>query len=364
MSPRFRISSALNSSRAEERRAPRIPRQRRERRDRRPDAAEAAEVRLDAPDGDDDAARHAVLRSTSVEQRLDDARASGGPSESSARQAPRDVGLERQDGLGLGAIALEDDRQRLVDAGERLVDDLLADAARERLGPDARRATRRTRGAPCPGVSGCGAGRPSSAAQAGARQRHVTQCQCTSAVPAHAGSSGRHPRSRYHRSCDARADRRGRSDDCRLRRARAARGGIRRRSRGGRRRRASRRRSRQPYDVAIVDLMLPQTRRPGAHRRAAPARPLDAGADPERPPLGRRPRARSAGGRRRLPDQAVRVRRAARARAGARPARHAHAGADDADRRRSVARSADAEGDAGRHRDRAAGRASSRCSST
>ena len=110
----------------------------------------------------------------------------------------------------------------------------------------------------------------------------------------------------------------------------------------------------QPYDVAIVDLMLPKRDGLVADRRAAPARRRDAGADPERPALGGRPRPRPAGGRRRLPDQAVRVRRAAGARAGAGPPRHARAGADDADRRRSGAGSAVAQGDARRQADRPA----------
>ena len=130
--------------------------------------------------------------------------------------------------------------------------------------------------------------------------------------------------------------------------ARTARGRLRRRSRGRRRGRARPRRRGQAYDVAIVDLMLPEARRPVAHRGAAAARRRDAGADSERPPLGRRPRPRPAGRRRRLPHQAVRVRRAAGARAGARPPRHARARADDADRRRPRARSAVAQGHARR----------------
>ena len=53
------------------------------------------------------------------------------------RQAAGDVLFERQHELGLRPIALDHDRQRLVDAAERAIDDLLADAARQRLGADA-----------------------------------------------------------------------------------------------------------------------------------------------------------------------------------------------------------------------------------
>jgi hypothetical protein len=61
-------------------------------------------------------------------------------------------------------------------------------------------------------------------------------------------------------------------------------------------------------------------RRPFTDRRAAPARRARAGADPQRAPHRGRSRARSAGRRRRLPHEALRLSRAARARAGAREA--------------------------------------------
>ena len=44
-----------------------------------------------------------------------------------------DVSLERLDDFRLGAIALENDRQRLLEV-QRFVDDLLADAARQCFG--------------------------------------------------------------------------------------------------------------------------------------------------------------------------------------------------------------------------------------
>ena len=52
-------------------------------------------------------------------------------------QAPVDVRFERQHDFGLRPIALDDDGQRLGDVAERLIDDVLADAARERLGANA-----------------------------------------------------------------------------------------------------------------------------------------------------------------------------------------------------------------------------------
>ena len=44
-------------------------------------------------------------------------------------QLPCDICFERQHGLGLRAIALEHDRQRFVDGGQRLVDGLFPQAA-------------------------------------------------------------------------------------------------------------------------------------------------------------------------------------------------------------------------------------------
>ena len=94
-------------------------------------------------------------------------------------------------------------------------------------------------------------------------------------------------------------------------------------------------RSQQPYDVAIVDLMLPEARRPVASSTscggaASPTPVLILSARRSVDDRVQRP----AGGRRRLPHQAVRVCRAAGARAGARAPRDARAGADDADGRR------------------------------
>ena len=50
-------------------------------------------------------------------------------------QLSGDVGFERENGLGLRSITFDDDRQRLVDAGKRFLDDFLADAARKRFAP-------------------------------------------------------------------------------------------------------------------------------------------------------------------------------------------------------------------------------------
>ena len=203
---------------------------------------------------------------------------------------------------------------------------------------------------------------------AAARRRELGPRRCR--WPRRSTCAPRRPRIARHAPCErpvdqsARAARRRRRDDRRLRRARAARGGLRRRSWRPTARRGSSAALRQAHDVAIVDLMLP--RRDGLslidelRRRGR----VDAGADPERAPLGGRSRPRPAGRRRRLPDQAVRVRRAAGARAGAGPARDAHARADDAHGRRSDARSAVAQGDARRHSRSICGRASSRCSNT
>ena len=154
-------------------------------------------------------------------------------------------------------------------------------------------------------------------------------------------------------------------DHRRLRRPGAARGRLRRRSRGRRRRRAAARRRASPYDVAIVDVMLPELDGLVADQGAAPAPGRHARADPQRAAHGRRPRQRPRSRRRRLPDQAVRLRRAARARPGADPPRHRRAGVDprslagdltlDLRSRRAVARPAATS---------SCGRASSRCSNT
>ena len=162
----------------------------------------------------------------------------------------------------------------------------------------------------------------------------------------------------------ARAGRRRRHDDCRLRRARPARGRIRR---GPRRPTATPRstaRREQTYDVAIVDVMLPK--RDGLavidemRRRGSG----DTGADSERPPLGRRSGQGPAGRRRRLPDQAVRVRGAAGPRAGAAAPGDPDAGADDADGRGPGARPVVAPRDARRESRSTCVRASSPFSNT
>src|SRR5437016_163888 len=53
------------------------------------------------------------------------------------RQALAEILLEGLDDFGLRPIALDDDGARLFDAGQRLIDDVLADAARQRVGLDA-----------------------------------------------------------------------------------------------------------------------------------------------------------------------------------------------------------------------------------
>jgi CheY-like chemotaxis protein len=109
------------------------------------------------------------------------------------------------------------------------------------------------------------------------------------------------------------------------------------------------------YDVAIVDLMLPK--RDGltliqAMRRQDVRTPvLILSAKPH----GRRPRAGPRVGRRRLPHQAVRVCRAAGARAGAHPPVNGRPGSHAPDRRRPHARPAHPARDARR------GASSSRC---
>ena len=64
------------------------------------------------------------------------------------RDALIDVLIERKDRLRLRAIALDDDGARLLDVGERLVQDLGADAASEGLRAEAREelGERRARG--------------------------------------------------------------------------------------------------------------------------------------------------------------------------------------------------------------------------
>ena len=122
---------------AEERRAPRIPGERRECGDRRPRAAETAEVRFETPDGHEQGSRDVVRRADLFEQvvvlRHHLARGRDLPSGDTLTQ----VFLECLYGFRLRAVALDDDSAGFFDAGESLVDDVLADAAGERLGPDA-----------------------------------------------------------------------------------------------------------------------------------------------------------------------------------------------------------------------------------
>ena len=58
-----------------------------------------------------------------------------GGADQSRRQPALQILIELQRELGLRAIALEDGRDRLFDVGERGVDDLRTDAAREGFGP-------------------------------------------------------------------------------------------------------------------------------------------------------------------------------------------------------------------------------------
>ena len=110
----------------------------------------------------------------------------------------------------------------------------------------------------------------------------------------------------------------------------------------------SRKRWRETYDAAIVDVMLPQMDGLALIDALRTQGRPDAGAHPQREAFGGRSRPRPPGGRRRLPDQAVRLRRAAGARAGADPPRDRRGRADPAVRRRPLARPADPEGPARR----------------
>ena len=122
---------------SEESGAPRVPGERRERGERRTYPAEAAVVRLDSPDGDDDSRRDAVALGDLIEQRQIGGVGVAAASDELWRQPPGDVFLQREDDFRLRAIALDDDRLRLDDVGERGVDDVLTDASRQRLGAHA-----------------------------------------------------------------------------------------------------------------------------------------------------------------------------------------------------------------------------------
>ena len=95
------------------------------------------------------------------------------------------------------------------------------------------------------------------------------------------------------------------------------------------------------YDAIVLDVMLPGIERLRDVPAAARGGDLVAGADADRARLGRGPRRRARHRRRRLPRQAVRVRRAARPPARARPARRRGA-AERARGRRPAPRPRDA----------------------
>jgi hypothetical protein len=117
MSPRLRISSALN-------------------RNRRTNPSEPPEVRLEAPHGDEHARIDAVTLADVNEQRpvLREHRLRG--SRERWREAALQVLIERQREFGLGPVALEDRVIRMVDIGECAVENLGADTLRERLGAE------------------------------------------------------------------------------------------------------------------------------------------------------------------------------------------------------------------------------------
>ena len=121
---------------AKERRASGVPGESGKRRDGRTHAAEAAEVGLDAPDRDDRLRRHAILLANLVEQRTVADSHLPSRSDDPRRQTARDVRFQRQHGLGLGAVALDYHPERFVDVLQRGIDDVPANAARERLTAD------------------------------------------------------------------------------------------------------------------------------------------------------------------------------------------------------------------------------------
>ena len=108
-----------------------------------------------------------------------------------------------------------------------------------------------------------------------------------------------------------------------------------------------------PTTPPIVDVMLPRLDGLSLVDGAAPGRRRDAGAVPERAPHRRRSRQGAADRRRRLPDQAVRLCRAAGARAGADAARAARRRTDELSIADLTPRSPDPTGRASRCADRA-----------
>ena len=121
----------------------------------------------------------------------------------------------------------------------------------------------------------------------------------------------------------------------------------------------------QPYDVAIVDLMLPEARRPRASSTSCAAAAIDTPVLilSARRSVDDRVQGLQAGGDDYLTKPFAFAELLARVQALVRRATR-DAGADDADRRRPGARSAVAPGHARRARRSICGRASSRCSST
>jgi hypothetical protein len=130
---------------AEERRSPRIPGQRRQRRHRRPRATEPAEIRFHPPDADNDWRRHTIAARHLIEQRAVFRVRIASRAHELRCQATGDVGLEGEDRLGLGPVAFDDNRQRLLNVVQGRVDDLLPDAPLDGFGANAVGIPRRRR---------------------------------------------------------------------------------------------------------------------------------------------------------------------------------------------------------------------------
>ena len=132
---------------------------------------------------DDDPRRHAVALADLLEQLALCARTPRGPSRIALRrQHARDVRLEREDRFGLRAIALEDDRQRLVDVGRAPASTtLLADAARERFGADAGEPFGKRRPRRCPGRARAQRQRDQHDSSARDQRTHEAPAECSTA---------------------------------------------------------------------------------------------------------------------------------------------------------------------------------------